>query len=167
MKAGTLVRFGLAAATAWVAGCYSFTGASVPPHLKTLAIPTIDDQSTFGEPGVREQMTTELTTLFLTDNSFQVADRGTADAVLKGVITSITDAPAAVGQGETVRSRRITMSAKFTFQDMKFRKTLWEKTFSNWGDYPVTGGSSQRRVGLDEAMKKITEDVLLETVSGW
>ena len=117
---------------------------------------------------MRERLTTELTTLFLTDNSFQVADRGTADAVLEGaIISSVTDAPAVVEQGETVRSRRITMSAKFTFQDMKFRKKLWEKTFSNWGDYHVTGGSSQRRVGLDEAMKKITEDVLLETVSGW
>jgi len=160
-------RAGVIVVAALMVGCYSFTGASVPSHLKTLAIPTIEDQSTFGEPGVRERMTTELTTLFLTDNSFQVADRGTADAVLRGVITGITDAPAAVEQGETVRSRRITMSAKFTFQDMKFRKTLWEKTFSNWGDYPVSGGSSQRRVGLDEAMKKITEDVLLETVSGW
>jgi hypothetical protein len=167
MTPSAVWRAGLIAASAWVIGCYSFTGASVPPHLKTLAIPTIEDQSTFGEPGVREQMTTDLTTLFLKDNSFQVADRGKADAVLKGVITGITDAPAAVESGETVRSRRITMSAKFTFQDMKFRKTLWEKTFSNWGDYPVTGGSSQRRVGLDEAMKKITEDVLLETVSGW
>jgi hypothetical protein len=152
---------------AWTIGCYSFTGASVPPHLKTLAIPMVEDQSTFGEPGVRERMTSELTALFLSDNSFQVADRGTADAVLRGVINTVTDAPAAVEGQETVRSRRITMSAKFTLQDMKLRKTLWEKTFSNWGDYPVSGGSSQRRVGLDEAMKKITEDVLLETVSGW
>jgi hypothetical protein len=167
MRPAGLGGIGVILAAAWMAGCYSFTGASVPSHLKTIAIPTIEDQSTFGEPGVREHMTTELTTLFLTDNSFQVADRGTADAVLKGVITGITDAPAAVEQGETVRSRRVTMSAKFTFQDMKFRKTLWEKTFSNWGDYPVSGGSSLRRVGLDEAMKKITEDVLLETVSGW
>jgi len=167
MSVSEFGRAGVIVVAALMVGCYSFTGASVPSHLKTLAIPTIEDQSTFGEPGVRERMTTELTTLFLTDNSFQVADRGTADAVLRGVITGITDAPAAVEQGETVRSRRITMSAKFTFQDMKFRKTLWEKTFSNWGDYPVSGGSSQRRVGLDEAMKKITEDVLLETVSGW
>ncbi len=167
MSVSEFGRAGVIVVAALMVGCYSFTGASVPSHLKTLAIPTIEDQSTFGEPGVRERMTTELTTLFLTDNSFQVADRGTADAVLRGVITGITDAPAAVEQGETVRSRRITMSAKFTFQDMKFRKTLWEKTFSNWGDYPVSGGSSQRGVGLDEAMKKITEDVLLETVSGW
>ena len=102
MRPVALSGSGLVAATVWMIGCYSFTGASVPPHLKTLAIPTIEDQSTFGEPGVRERMTTDLTTLFLTDNSFQVADRGTADAMLRGVITSVTDAPAVVEQGETV-----------------------------------------------------------------
>ena len=31
-----------------LAGCaYSFTGASVPAHLKTIAIPLVDDQSGF------------------------------------------------------------------------------------------------------------------------
>jgi outer membrane lipopolysaccharide assembly protein LptE/RlpB len=151
-----------------VAGCpYSFTGASVPPHLKTVAIPLVDDQSAFGEAGLREQFTTELTNLFITDNSFEVADRSTADAVLRGTIVSITDAPAAVEQGEQVRSRRITMTVKAVFQDMKLKKTVWEKNFSNWGDYPSVAGPSQRREGLAEAMRKITEDILLETVSGW
>lgn len=162
----TAVLGGLAAILA-LTGCYSFTGASVPSHLKTLAIPLVDDQSGFGEPGLREEMTTELTNLFVADNSFQLVDRAAADAVLRGVITSISDAPASVGEGEQVRSRRITVSAKFTMQDMKQRTSMWEKTFSNWGDYPTAGGLSQRRAGLQEAVRKITEDVLLETVSGW
>ncbi len=63
--------------------------------------------------------------------------------------------------------RRVTVSARFTFQDKKLRKKVWEKTFSNWGDYDSGGGLSQRQAGLQEAMKKIAEDVLLETVSGW
>ena len=60
-------------------GCpYSFTGASVPAHLKTVAIPLVDDQSGIGEPGLREKITTELTNLFIGDNSLEVADRTTA-----------------------------------------------------------------------------------------
>jgi hypothetical protein len=42
-----------------------------------------------------------------------------------------------------------------------------EKRFTNWGDYDSGGGLSQRQTGLQEALKKISEDVLLETVSGW
>jgi hypothetical protein len=151
-------------------GCYSFTGASVPSHLRTVGIPLVDDQSGFGEPGLREQFTTTLTNLFISDNSLEVADRTTADAILEGVITSISDAPAIIQQGqqgEQVSRRRITVNAKFTFQDMKLRRKVWEKNFSNWGDYDVGGGPSQRQAGLQEAIRKLTEDVLLETVSGW
>jgi hypothetical protein len=151
-----------------LSGCmYSFTGASVPSHLKTVGIPLVDDQSGFGEPGLRETFTRELTDLFTSDNSLQVADRGIADAILEGAIVSIGDAPAVVEQGEQVSKRRVTMTVHFTFQDMKLRKKVWDKNFSNWGDYDSGGGLSQRQVGLQEAMRKITEDILLETVSGW
>jgi hypothetical protein len=149
-------------------GCaYSFTGASVPPHLTTIAIPLVDDQSGFGEAGLREDFTRELTDLFISDNSIRVADRSTADAVLSGSIISVTDAPSMVQQGEQVSQRRITMSVRFTFQDMKLRRKVWEKSFSNWGDYQSGSDISQRQSGLKEATRKLSEDVLLETVSGW
>lgn len=149
-------------------GCaYSFTGASVPPHLTTIAIPLVDDQSGFGEAGLREDFTRELTNLFISDNSIRVADRSAADAILSGSIVSVSDAPSVVQQGEQVSQRRITMSVKFAFQDMKLRRKIWDKTFSNWGDYESGGGLSQRQAGLKEAIRKLSEDVLLETVSGW
>ncbi len=162
------ILFSLSFILVWCTGCpYSFTGASVPKHLKTIAIPLIDDQSGFGEAGLREQFTTELTNLFTGDNSLEVADRTTADSILEGVITSVSDAPSVVAQGEAVTKRRITMTVKYTYEDKVLRKKVWEKTFSQWGDYDSGGGLSQRNAGLTDAIKKISEDVLLETVSGW
>jgi hypothetical protein len=79
----------------------------------------------------------------------------------------VTDAPSVVEQGEQVRKRRITVSVRFVFQDMKLRRKMWEKMFSNWGDYDSGGGLSQRKVGLQEATRKLSEDILLESVSGW
>jgi hypothetical protein len=149
-------------------GCpYSFTGASVPKHLKTIAIPLVDDQSGFGAAGLRESFTTELTNLFISDNSLQVADKTTADSILEGVITSVSDAPSLVTQNETVTKRRITITVKCAYNDKVQRKKVWEKTFSQWGDYDSGGGLSQREIGFREAIKKVTEDILLETVSGW
>ncbi len=151
-----------------LSGCpYSFTGASVPAHLKTIAIPLIDDQSGFGAAGLREKFTTALTNLFINDNTLTVSDRSTADAILEGAITSVRDAPSVVGQGEQVRQRRVTVTAKFVLKDMKLRRTMWEKTFSNWGDYDSGGGPSQQDSGIQDAIGKLSEDVLLETVSGW
>lgn len=166
-RAGVIACWFAVAAVAAGPGCYSFTGGSVPANLKTVAIPLVDDQSGFGQAGLREKFTNDLTTLFIKDNSLEVTNRTNADALLEGVLLPITDAPVAVQQGEQVSKRRITMSAKFTFQDMKLRRKIWEKTFSNWGEYDSGGGLSQRQTGLEEAIKKITEDILLETVSGW
>lgn len=153
-------------------GCpYSFTGASVPSHLNTIAIPLVDDQSGFGEAGLREKFTATLTDLFISDNSLEVADKSMADSIIEGVIVSVRDEILAVGAGaqgsEQVNKRRINMSVKVIFQDMKLRKRVYEKTFTNYGDYDSGGGFAQRQVGLEDAMKKISEDILLETVSGW
>ena len=159
------------ALTVSLAGCYSFTGASVPAHLKTVAIPLMDDQSGFGEAGLREKFTRALTDLFIRDNSLEVADKGTADSMIEGAIVSVRDDILAVGAGEQgreqVNQRRINVSVKVIYQDMKLRKKIYEKTFTNTGDYDSAGGFAQRQVGLDEAMRKIAEDILLETVSGW
>ncbi len=164
----TVLSAVLIASLVLYSGCpYSFTGASVPKHLKTIAIPLVDDQSGFGEAGLRERFTTELTNLFISDNSLQVTDRATADSILEGAIVTVSDAPSVVTQGEAVAKRRITITVKCAYQDKVQRKRIWEKTFSQWGDYDSGGGLSQRDAGLREAIKKVTEDILLETVSGW
>ncbi len=149
-------------------GCpYSFTGASVPPHMKTIAIPVVDDQSGWGDPTLRDAFTRELVQKFVNDNTLQVTDRTTADAVLEGAITDVRDVPAVVQGNEQVSQRRITVMVHMVFQDLKLRKKVWDKTFSEWGDYPSGGGLTQRNDGVQEAVRKLTEDILNDTVAGW
>jgi hypothetical protein len=149
-------------------GCsYSFKGGTVPPHLKSVAIPVVDDVSGYGDPSLREQFTRELTQRFITDATLELADRNTSDAALEGSIIEVRDAPNVLQGGETVAQRRITVRVKMTFNDLKLRKKMWEKEFSNWGDYPSGGGLTQRQAGISEAVRKITEDILNDTVAGW
>ncbi len=151
-----------------IAGCsYSFKGGTVPPHLSTVAIPVVDDVSGYGDPSLRDQFTRELTQRFITDATLELADRNTADAVLEGSIVEVRDAPNVLQGGEQVAQRRITVRVKMVFNDLKLRKKMWEKEFSNWGDYPSGGGLTQRQAGISEAVRKITEDILNDTVAGW
>lgn len=151
-----------------VTGCsYSFTGSSVPSHLKTIAIPLFDDQSGSGEPSLREEFTKKLIDRFVQDNSLQVTDRSAADAIIEGTIVAMPDQPLVVEAGETVSKRRVTITVKATYQDLKLRKKVWEKEFSNWGDYESSGGIESRSAGIAAAIEKLTEDILIETVSGW
>ena len=149
-------------------GCtYSFKGGSVPPHLKTIAIPIVEDQSAYGDPTLRDSFTRQLVDRFTNDNTLQLTDRNTADSMLEGVVTDVKDAPLVLQGNEQVTQRRITVTVRMTFQDLKLRKKVWEKSFSSWGDYPSGGGLTQRSEGTAEAVKKLTEDILNETVAGW
>jgi Lipopolysaccharide-assembly len=149
-------------------GCtYSFRGGSVPAGLKTIAIPLVQDQSGYGDPTLRDMLTQKLIDAFTSDNTLQITSRNTADSMLESVITSVKDAPSAVQGGEVVTTRRITVAVHVTFEDLKQRKKLWEKDFSNWGDYPSGSGPTERNQGITDAVQKITEDILNETVAGW
>jgi hypothetical protein len=163
-----VVSLVLAAALSGCAGCpYSFTGASVPPHLKTIAIPIVEDQSGFGDATLRDQFSRQLQQRFINDGTLQPSDRTNADSILEGVITGVRDAPVVVEGGDQVSKRRISVTAHMTFRDVRLRKKVWEKDFTQWGDYSSGGGPTQRNDGISEALRKITEDILNETVAGW
>lgn len=150
-------------------GCctYSFTGASVPEHLNSIAIPIAEDRSGAGEPGLRELLTEGLINKFIEDNSLQVAERTKADAILESVIVSFSDAPSIVSAGETISSRRVTITVKVVYKDLVERKTIFDESFSNYGDYEPAGVENNREQAIEKALDNISEDILLAVVSGW
>ena len=151
-----------------LSGCtYSFKGGSVPPHLKTVAIPIVEDQSGYGDPTLRESFMKILIERFTNDNTLQLTDRNTADSMLEGVVTDVKDTPEVLQGGEQVTLRKITVTVRMTFQDLKLRKKVWEKSFTSWGNYPSGGGLTQRNEGVQQAIEKLTEDILNDTVAGW
>lgn len=148
-------------------GTYSFTGASVPEHLKTIAIPVAEDKSPAAIPGIRELLTDNLIQKFINDNSLQVAERSKADATLECVITSVTDAPAIVSAGEQISSRRLTINVRVIYKDLVQKKTIFENNFNNYGDYVPGAATNERENAIANAVDKISEDILLAVVSGW
>ena len=151
--------------SAMLGGCYSFTGSSVPAHIKSIAVTLFDDQSGFGEAGVREKFSRKLVDLFTSDNNLEISDKTNADSILEGAITAIRDEPAVITTGEQTKSRRITITVHAVYTDMKLRKKMWERDFSQMGEYTV--GTDVRTTAVDIAINKISEDILIETVSGW
>ncbi len=149
-------------------GCpYSFSGASVPPHISTVAIPFTEDKSGAGEAGLREAFSNKLTQKFIDDNNLKIADKNSANALLETAITSVTDAPAVVTSGENVTTRRVMLVVQVSYKDLVKKKTFYEKQFNNYGDYSVADGKTGRDAAITDAIDKITDDILLETVSGW
>jgi Lipopolysaccharide-assembly len=150
-------------------GCfsYSFTGASVPEHLKSIAIPISEDRSGSGQPGLSELLTNSLTQKFIDDNTLQVTEKNKANAILNCSIITLSDAPTIISGGEKVETRRVTISVQAVYRDLVKRKTIFEKNFSEYGDYPSGGSMSSRNDAIQNAVDKISEDILLDVVSGW
>lgn len=147
---------------------YSFTGASVPAHLKTISIPISVDRTGSGEANLSDDFTNELINKFLSDNTLQVAERGNADAVLECTLQSLTDAPQVVSGGENIQTRRLTIRAKVLYRDLVKKQNIFDRSFSNYGDYSESGDIiSARQDAITEAIDKITEDILLGVVSNW
>lgn len=153
-------------------GCsYSFTGASVPPHLNSIAIIDFKDRSGSGEPELRDKFTTQLVQYFLDDNTLFVTQKENADALLECTVTSIKDAPGIVGienNTEAISTRKLTITVKVMYRDLVKRKNIFDKQFSNNTDYSTDGDVFQlRQNAIDETIEKICEDILLGVVSNW
>lgn len=146
---------------------YSFTGASVPAHLKSIAIPIAEDRSGSGQPGLSDMLTNSLTQKFIDDNTLQVTEKNKANAILNCSIISLSDAPTIITGNEEVQTRRITISVQAVYRDLVKRKTIFEKNFSEYGDYPSGGSMSSRNDAIQNAIDKISDDILLDVVSGW
>jgi hypothetical protein len=146
---------------------YSFTGSSVPTHLKTISIPVAQDKSPAGIPGLRESLTGILTQKFINDNSLQVSGMTGADATLNCVITSVTDAPAIVSAGEQITARKVTIIVRVLYKDLVMKKTVFEKDFTGYGEYVPAQETNKREDAIVIAVNYISEDILLAVVSGW
>lgn len=153
--------------TLFFSGCYSFTGASLPAGIKSIAIPLASDNSNFSLPQVRQQLTDKLVQKFTHDGSLQVRDRSVSDALLDVTITSITDLPIGVATGDQLTNKRVTISVEATYRDQKKQKTFWDKTFQQTADYPISQGLDGQTLALKNAMDKLSNDLLLGVISNW
>lgn len=149
------------------AGCYSFTGASIPAHLKTVGIPLATDNSGFGRSEMRQELTEFLIQKFTREGSLQVRDRSVSDALLDVTISRIADDPVAVKAGEELTRKRATIYVQVTYRDMKQQKLMWDRTFQQFADYDVSAGLEGLNTALRNAEEKLAEDILLAVISNW
>ncbi len=155
-----------------MAGCYSFTGASVPPHLHTIAVPLFDDESaTSLVVGLRERATEAIVAQFTRSNTLSVVDERSADCTLRGRIVGVRSQPEAVGSvGGTVQAQRqlLTIAVEGTFTDRTLNRQLWQQTFTASSPYETTGDlREQQDRAVEAALRQLSQDMFLKTVADW
>jgi len=150
-------------------GYYSFSGSTLPGHIKTVAVPTFGNRTS--EFGVPEDLTDALIEEFTKDNTLKVADRRSADSMIHGEITNIRDQAGAYNQNEQVSEIKVYVTVNVAFDDLKKNQTFWDEQITQWGTYNPDlapgQGNTTRQEAIQEAIGKIVTEIINKTISNW
>ncbi|MEM1269391.1 MAG: LptE family protein [Bacteroidota bacterium] len=153
------------------AGCgyYSFTGASIPAHLETVAIPLAEDRSGSAQPNLVEDLTEQLITQFVRQTRLQLGEEGTATALLTASIDGYRNEPVSVSGDEQATLNRVTIRVTARYYDqVEDRELMPSRSFSAFGEYdPVEAGLDGEFVAAAEALEALSTDIFTAATSDW
>jgi hypothetical protein len=172
-------------------GIYSAKG-SLPGHIHSISVsPVINTSAEFG---VDEEVENSISDKLITENVLNVTSESISDSRLNITITSVIDRPYTYSvkptlDYEQVDEWRITIKSSVIWYDMTRDEALFERTFSSWGAYGVgvdinsdkidNDGDglidsddddeygSPRESALKVAIRKLSEDIIIELTSTW
>lgn len=155
--------------SALLAGCwlYSFTGASIPEHVRTVAIPLAEDRSIGGVPNMDQVLTDFLIERFVQQTRLALEpDENAADALLDVTIERYQNQPAAVTGDEVASLNRVTIAVRVAYVDQVEEREQLARTFSNYADYDAAD------IGLEEetaaaVLEQLATDIFTAATSDW
>jgi len=148
---------------------YSFSGSSLPGHIKTIAVPTFGNETL--QPGLEREATEAVTQVFLDDSRLDIAGSGSADALVEGRVLSYDHSVFGIGEGETAQEYRVTIRFAVVVKDRVKGKDLYSNdamlaqstySVSARGDEPANEDEAR-----EEAIRKAAEDILSHTLEEW
>lgn len=150
-------------------GCayYSFTGASIPDHLNTIAIPLVVDNSINTFPELPDQLTEELVNRFVNQTRLSlVENEDEADALLTVEIQRYTNAPTSVSGDEVAVRNRVTVTVQVVYEDRTEGKEILKRSFSNYEDYDPAD-INEEGVAASTALENVADDIFTAATSNW
>ena len=148
-------------------GIYSFTGASIPEHVRTVAIPLAEDRSLGGVPNLDQVLTDLLVERFVRQTRLALEpDENAADALLTATIERYQNEPTAVTGDEVAALNRVTISVRVVYFDQVEDDERLARSFSANENYDATD------IGLEEAtaarvLERIADDIFTAATSDW
>jgi len=146
---------------------YSFTGASIPPEVKTISIHYLKNTALLVKPTLSQQLTDELRNRFSTQTSLTPVNQN-GDFDISGEITNYATSPVAIQGNQTAAMNRLTVTISIRFVNKYDEKQNYESSFSRYVDYPSTQAlASVENQILEEIISYLVDDVFNKTAVNW
>lgn len=148
-------------------GYYSLSGAALPEHLGTVAIPLVEDRSVGGVPAMDQILTDLLVERFARQTRLSLEpDENAADAVLTAAIERYQNAPVAVTGDEVAALNRVSLTVAVRFLDRVEERERLARTFTASAEYDAAL-IDQEEVAAAAALQQIADDVFTAATSEW
>ncbi|PSQ68259.1 MAG: hypothetical protein BRD35_05660 [Bacteroidetes bacterium QH_7_62_13] len=152
-------------------GCayYGFSGASIPSHLETIAIPIAEDNTSSPVPTLGRDLTDLLTDQFVGRTSLSLNNNETnADAVLQARITGYSNEPTGVSGEERATVNSVEIRVQARYYDQVEDSTMVEQGFTGSAEYdPTEAGLNGERQAARVALERVGEDIFNTATSDW
>ncbi len=161
----------LALLGAGLAGCgYTTSPASLPTHLKTVAIPLFENSTT--EYTIEQDITDAVIQRFVQDNHLRIVDERSADCVVRGKVVSYENSIFGISNAALAQEYRVSIGVSVVFKDVVKNREMWHddnliKT-ANYYVQNVPGQTARSELdGRKEAIQKIADEILNRSLQNW
>jgi hypothetical protein len=155
---------------AFIAGCsmkYSFTGASIPPDVKTISIKYFPNNASLVVTSLSQKITDGLRDKFTSETNLVIINDG-GDLVLEGSITDYKTSPVAIQGNDQAALNRLTITIEVVYTNTVDDNLSFDSKFSRYADYSSSQNLTEVQESLiEEINQMLIEDVFNKAVVNW
>ncbi len=151
-------------------GCpYSFSGSSLPGHIKTVAVPVLANETL--DATIADEVTRGLLDAFLEDGRLKVAGEARADCLVEGRVTAFDRRVYSYTTDQQPEEYIAVIKVALVIKDRVKNKDMWsDERLEATATYAASTGGGSGKTEEDartEAIALIAQDVLARTLEQW
>jgi Lipopolysaccharide-assembly len=148
-------------------GIYSFTSGKPKEGIKTFTVELFQNKAALINPSLAVDVTEKIKDVFIGQSNLRVAQFD-GDLNFEGTIVQYDVKPIAIQGNETAASNRLTISLKVKYTVEKYPEDSWEKSFSQFSDFPSTQNLSEVESELvKDIVGRLAQDIFNKALSNW
>jgi len=151
-------------------GCsvkYSFTGASISSDVRTFSVAYVQNNAAVKNAALSDIITEGLKNKMRSSTGLSLVGAG-GDLQFEGTITDYATSFQGVTASQVAAQYRFTISVRMKFTNTKDATKNFEKTFTQFRDYPVTESFASLEDGLiRQITEEIIDEIFMEAVANW
>ena len=149
-------------------GTYSFSGASIPPEMKTISVQFFENNSALVVPYLSQQFTEALKERIRNQSRLSIV-RADGDANLEGRITDYTIRPVAIQGNDRAGLNRVTVTVSVKYTNSLNPELNFEQSFQAFQEFSLNQGpiQTQEQKLLILINRQLTEDIFNKAFANW